>query len=132
MTAKVRGSVHRGVLLEMLENTDTEKFWLDDYLKRSKPVRLDNTVSFKTTGHGAQRGSILGPILFNIYVNAMSSLFTTGPLVQYVDTQFLHTGDVEDFNNLVLEAETTPSRDRHFFSLTNGLKLNAKKTECIF
>ncbi len=62
----------------------------------------------------------------------MTSPFTNGPLVQYVDTQVLHTGDVEDFNNLVLEAETTPSRDRHFFPLTNGLKLNAKKTERIF
>ncbi len=62
----------------------------------------------------------------------MSSHFTNCLLVQYADdTQFLHTGEVEELNTLVLEAETTLSRARQFF-LTHGLKLNAEKTQCIF
>ncbi len=62
----------------------------------------------------------------------MSSHFTNCLLLQYADdTQFLHTGEVEELNTLVLDAETTLSRARHFF-LTRGLKLNAMKTQCIF
>ncbi len=62
----------------------------------------------------------------------MSSHFTNCLLVQYADdTQFLHTGEVEELNTLVLKAETTLSRARQFF-VTHGLKLNAKKTQCIF
>ncbi len=62
----------------------------------------------------------------------MSSHFTNCLFVQYAeDTQFLHTGEVEELNTLVLEAETTQSRARQFY-FTHGLKLNSKKTQCIF
>ncbi len=61
----------------------------------------------------------------------MSSHFTNCLLIQFADdTQFLHTGEVEELNTLVIEAETTPSRARQFF-LTHGLKLNAKKTHSV-
>ncbi len=68
----------------------------------------------------------------HFFLSHLSSHFTNCQLVQYADdTQFLHTGTVEQLNNLILEAETTLCRAR-LFSLTNGLKLNAKKTQCIF
>ncbi len=127
-------SVNHSILLEKLENTAIDKFWINDYLKgMSQSVRLINTVSPKTTvRYSVPQGSILGPILFNIYVNEMSSHFTNCLLVQYADDmQFLHTGEVEELNTLLLDAETTLSRARQFF-LTHGLKLNAKKTQCIF
>ncbi len=116
-------SVKHNILLEKLQNTATDKFWFNDYLKeRSYSIRLNNTVSSKTTvRYGAPLGSILGPIVFNIYVSNMSSHFTKCLLVQHDDTQFLHTGEVEELNNLVLEAEATLSRARQFL-LTNGLK----------
>ncbi len=132
--SKAFDSVNYSILLEKLENTTIDKFWFDDYLKgRSQSVRLNNTVSSKTiVRYSVPEGSILVPILFNIYVNEMSSHFTNCLFVQYADgTQFLHTGEVEELNTLVLEAETTLSRARQFF-LTHGLKLNANKTQCIF
>ncbi len=130
--SKASDSVNHSILLETLENTATDKFWFYDYLKgRSQSGRLNNTVSSKTTvRYGVPQGS--GPILFNSYVNEMSSHFTNCLLVQHADdTQFLHTGEVEELNTLVLEAGTTLSRTRQFF-LTHDLKLNGKKTQCIF
>ncbi len=63
--SKAFDSVNHSILLEKLENTDIDKFWFDDYLKgRSQSVRLNNTVSSKTTvRYGVPQGSILGPIL---------------------------------------------------------------------
>ncbi len=117
--SKAFDSVNHNILLEKLQNTAVDKFWFDDYIKgRTQSVRLNNTVSSKTTTrYGVPSGSILRPVLFNVYVNDMSSHFTNCLLVQYADdTQFLHTGEVEELNTLVLEAETTLSRARHFFS----------------
>ncbi len=91
-------SLNYSILLQKLENTAIDKFWFDDYLKgRSQSVRLNNTVSSKTTvRYSVLQGSILEPILFNIYVNEMSSHFTKCLLVQYADdTLFFHTGEVE-------------------------------------
>ncbi len=132
--SKAFDSVSHNILLEKSLNTTVDKFWFDNYLSgRSHAVRVNDTVSTKTdVMYGVPQGSISDPILFNIYVNDLSSNFNNCTLVQYAgDTQFLHTGTLESLNNLISNAEHALKAARTYF-LKNGLKLNAKKTQCIF
>ncbi len=46
-------------------------------------------------------------------------------------THFLHTGTLTDLNELIRNAQNTLESARKYF-LENGLKLNAKKTQCTF
>lgn len=62
----------------------------------------------------------------------MSAYLNDCLLVQYADdTQFLHTGTVAELNTLIRNAQHTLDTARKYF-LENGLKLNTKKTQCIF
>ncbi len=65
-------------------------------------------------------------------MNDLSHYVTNCHLVQYADdTQFIHTSTPSQLNLLIAEAERTLHKAREYF-LTNGLKLNTKKTQCIF
>ncbi len=53
-------------------------------------------------------------------------------LVQYADdTQFLHTGIVNNLENLIFKTEETLTKANHYF-LRNVLMINPNKTHCIF
>ncbi len=132
--SKTFDSVSHNILLEKLRRTSIDNFWFDNYLReRSQSVRLNSTQTRKTNvTHGVPQGSVLGPILFNIYVNDISQHLDNCILVQYADdTQFLHTGTPADLNTLITDAQNTLEGARKYF-LENGLKLNAKETQCIF
>ncbi len=132
--SKAFDSVSHHILLEKLRRTSIDNFWFDDYLReRFQSVRLNSTQSRKTNvPHGVPQGSVLGPILFNIYVNGISQHLDNCILVQYADdTQFLHTGTPANLNTLITDAQNTLESAWKYVS-ENGLKLNAKKTQCIF
>ncbi len=78
------------------------------------------------------QGSILGPILFNIYINDLADNIHDCLLIQYADdTQFLHTSDSKEAASLIHKTEVTLKCLKKYF-LMNGLMLNSKKTQCIF
>ena len=132
--SKAFDSVSHTILIDKLKMAAIDAFWFQDYLSnRSQSVRLNNTVSKQASiMYGVPQGSILGPILFNIYVSDMSNYFKNCCLIQYADdTQFLHTGTLTELDNIISDAELTFNRAREYF-LRNGLKLNAEKTKCIF
>ncbi len=75
---------------------------------------------------------MLGPVLFNIYVNDLRKAITDCGLVQYADnTQLVHTSSVDALPDLIEKAEITLSLGKKYFS-ANGLMLNSNKTQCIF
>ena len=132
--SKAFDSVSHQILTEKLKMAAVDSFWFENYLSgRSQSVRLNNTVSTTASvQYGVPQGSILGPILFNLYVNDMSQYFKNCSLIQYADdTQFVHTGTIAELPTIVSETERTLNRAREYF-LRNGLKLNTKKTQCIF
>lgn len=95
-------------------------------------VRLNGATSKdQKVNYGVPQGSILGPLLFGIYVNDLSE-HVDGFMVQYADdTQILHEGTVNSIHQLINDAETTLRQCKRYF-LSNGLLLNPSKTQCIF
>ncbi len=95
-------------------------------------VRLQNNISEKKIiFYEAPQGSILGPILFGIYVNDLH-FHVDCFLIQYADdTQFLHSGTIEDLNKIIKDSEDTYDKCRDYY-LKNGLMFSSSKTQCIF
>ena len=74
----------------------------------------------------------MGLILFTIYVNDLSHALSDCQVIQYADdTQFIHTGDINDIQGLMSRGEECIAKAKLYFN-KNGLMLNAKKTQCMF
>ena len=132
--SKAFDSVSHDILLRKCNQLGIDKYWFESYLNmRTQSVRIGKNVSSPLHNYfGVPQGSILGPILFNIYVNDLSDKIKECFLVQYADdTQFILTGNTDNLPDLIHRAEMTLSCIQEYF--TNiGLLLNSKKTQCIF
>ncbi len=111
-----------------------DSFWFQDYLcNRFQSVRIGNKVSSSLPRkYGVHQGSVLRPILFNIYVNALAEIVDKCFIVQYADdTQYFETDSIDHLLQLIKRSEQTISKIKHYINM-NGLLLNSKKTQCIF
>ncbi len=98
------------ILLDTLLKLNIDPFWFNDYLKdRTQSVRFNNTISSKKrVTYGVPQGSILGPLLFNIYANDISDYIKDCVIVQYADdTQLLHTGNINNLQELISDPQNT-------------------------
>ena len=132
--SKAFDSIHHGSLLMKMKNLYIDSFWFDNYLaNRTQSVRIGNTVSNKLgVSYGVPQGSILGPILFMIFVNDMADMTENCIVLQYADdTQFILSGDVNNIDDLLHRAENSLALAKNYFT-RNGLLINTGKTQCIF
>ena len=132
--SKAFDSINRNILLNKLCECKIDRFWFEDYLKnRTQVVKIGKHISSKReVNYGVPQGSILGPLLFSIYINDMSKVGGECDLVQYADdAQFIFSGSPNDVKAITDQAERTMSRAKHYFD-SNGLKVNPQKTQVIF
>ncbi len=102
-------------------------------MDRTQSVKINKTISgIHKVEYGVPQGSILGPILFNIFVNDLTEHTKNCLLAHYAyDTQVLHTGTINELATLIINTEDT-LRTIKMYCIKNGLMLNASKTKCIF
>ena len=131
--SKAFDSVDHEILLKKCSALKIDFFWFKSYIEnRAQSVRLNNTVSnMMNIAYGVPQGSILGPVLFSIYVNDLNDSIYECSLTQYADdTQFLHADTVNNLEDLLSKTVETLRNVKQYF-LRNGLMLNSKKTQCI-
>ncbi len=100
--SKAFDSVNHVILIKKCLKLKTDSFWFSSYLRdRTQRVRIKDISSKRNVDYGVPQGSMLGPILFNIFVNDVDNMdYCT--LVQYADdTQFLRSGTVDELPFLI-------------------------------
>jgi len=93
---KAFDSVPRHPLLNKLQDmglNDHLMRWISDYLTDRKQFVVTDgasSVSSVPITAGVPQGSVLGPLLFNIYINGMANSTSDGSMVLYADDMLLY------------------------------------------
>ena len=110
--------------------------WFKSYLSgRTHLVKVGSTLSHPVTlQYGVPQGSILGPILFSLYTNPISSIIQSHSSINYhfyaEDTQLYISLSPANFSHCIQKLKNCLN-DIQNFMFTNKLKLNPDKTEFI-
>ena len=110
--------------------------WFTSYItNRSSSVRINTHSSpSRSITHGVPQGSVLGPLLFNIYLLPMFDIFTDYPDISfhtYADDLQLYL-NCTDSRTYAPERLSSCIKSIHQWLTSNSLKLNPTKTEAIF
>lgn len=130
---KAFDTVNHDILLEKLKHyglRNTSNLWFKNYLiNRTQFVTVHgNNSSIRTTNCGVPQGSVLGPLLFLLYINDLpnaTSFFTS----LFADDTALALSS-SDLNVLFRVANRELSKAAEWFG-TNKLTLNVSKTKYI-
>ena len=104
--SKAFDTLNHNILIRKLKhigNRGVAADWIDSYLRnRVQKVHIADTISdIKPIVTGVPQGSVLGPLLFIIYINDMSNVCPDLKLIHYADDTTIYVSD-NNINSLVL------------------------------
>lgn len=131
---KAFDTVNHEYLLRKLFNfglTDTEINWFGDYLSgRTQRVSIDGVLSYSgEITAGVPQGSILGPLLFVIFINDLPKVLTSSEILMYADDTVIFCKSTE-----VSKIEQDLSRDLEKINewmTDNMLYMHSGKTKVV-
>ena len=133
--SKAFESANHDLLLNKLVQLNIDSTWFASYLHdRTHSVKIDKIMSeAKSNLHGGHQGSILGKILFNIFINDIPTInslpeITTSTTIYANDVELLFGGTPNNLEQLKIYAETSLKTMKEWHS-ENGLKMNSNKTQ---
>ncbi|CAB4006426.1 Hypothetical predicted protein, partial [Paramuricea clavata] len=132
--AKAFDSVDRNILLDKLRSygvTGSVLDWFADYLNgRTQRVVVDGVASaWSSVTSGVPQGSILGPVLFIIFINDLPDIIHNGTeIALFADDTKIHrhiisTRDCESLQHSLVKL--------HLWSMKNNLFFNASKCKVL-
>ena len=134
--SKAFDSIDHMSLLKKLRAMGTSKEaieWFRSYLTgRKQSVRIGcETSEPRLISYGVPQGSILGPALFNIYINDLPSVPKVGSLECYVDDSQLYLSFPVRDTTLAADQLTEDLRNIAAWCCKNSLLINPDKTKLL-
>lgn len=127
-------TIDRAILLEKLSKygvNGVEKDWFTSYLTgRTQITNVNGKLSIaERVTLGVPQGSILGPMLFNIYINDMGKVIRNSRLALFADDAllFVEADSALECENQMMEDLSELNQ----WLKANKLKLNVSKTKCM-
>jgi hypothetical protein len=131
---KAFNSVFRPLLLAKMREAGIDTTWFEDYLwNRFQRVKYggDKFSSLRADTYGLPQGTVLGPILFSIFINDLPGILKSTTTYLFADDNtLLITGFPDDVAQLILKLEEDIELVVRWLD-SNMLQLNSLKTECI-